>query len=242
MKCLLFLLVVIFVDLSKSGQLPSKFQKCGRNDNKCLTLAIKNAIEQLTVPMKEAGLPSLHPLEIPALTIGAGTGPVQFNQNYKNLKIYGQTKIDSIDASFRENILKMDVHFFEIVANFEYEIDGKILVFPIKGKGTGVIAMDKPEFALTFIMEEYEKKGEKYYKVSNTTMSIEPQKIQFGFSNNVFGGDKDFSDKVLEAMNENWKELYADVRPSYEEAYGQIFMSIFNSFLSKVPISELFDS
>ncbi|XP_044262561.1 protein takeout-like isoform X2 [Tribolium madens] len=236
-KCLVVFLVII-ADLSESAS----FKKCSRNDNQCLTLSIKDALEQLTVPIKEVGLPSLDPLEIPALSIGAGTGPVQFNQNYKNFKIYGFTKVESINATLTENILKIDLHVLETLSDFEYEVDGKILIFPIKGKGTGMITVDKPEFILTFNLEEYEKEGEKYLKVINKTLSIKPQKMHFEFSNDLFGGDKEFTNIVKTAMNENWKDIYADVGPSYEEAYGQIFMSIFNNLLSKVPISELFNS
>lgn len=100
--------------------------------------------------------------------------------------------------------------------------------------------LDKTRFVLKCILEEYEKKNQKYYRVVNKTLSIEPQKMHFQLSN-LFGGDKEFTNRILKAMNENWEDIYADVRPSYEEAFGQIFTSIFNSLLSKVQISNLFD-
>lgn len=83
----------------------------------------------------------MEPLEVPALVIGAGTGPVQFQQNYKNLKIYGYTKINSLEANFKDNILKIDTEFPEIKLVFEYEIHGRILVLPINGNGPGSITM-----------------------------------------------------------------------------------------------------
>lgn len=98
-------------------------------------------MEQLSVAKNEIGLPSFNPLFIPYLNIYAGTGPVELNQTYINLKVFGNTKIDTIDAKLKDNILKIDVVFPEIIGRFDYEVDGKILVFPLKGKGAGVITM-----------------------------------------------------------------------------------------------------
>ena len=57
-----------------------------------MSKAVDDAIKQLEQPFKEVGLPTLEPLEIPALTIGAGTGAVGLVQNFQNVKIYGFTK------------------------------------------------------------------------------------------------------------------------------------------------------
>jgi hypothetical protein len=37
--------------------------------------------------------PTWNPLEVPALRIGAGTGPVAFEQNYKDVLVSGFTKL-----------------------------------------------------------------------------------------------------------------------------------------------------
>jgi hypothetical protein len=63
--------------------------------NECLSAAVDDAIRQLDKPFKQVGLPSLEPLEIPAVTIEAGTGAVGLQQNFKNVKIYGFTKPES---------------------------------------------------------------------------------------------------------------------------------------------------
>ena len=71
------------------------FKKCNRNQNdlnECLSKAVKDAIEQLNRPFRDVGLPSMEPLEIPELTVGAGTGAVGLVQHFKNMKVHGFTK------------------------------------------------------------------------------------------------------------------------------------------------------
>mgnify|MGYP005986821859 CR=1 FL=1 len=75
--------------------LASTFQKCDRSKsdfNQCLQKAVEGALSQLTKPLKEVGLVSFEPLEIPSLSISPGTNAAQFTQNYNNLKIYGFNK------------------------------------------------------------------------------------------------------------------------------------------------------
>jgi hypothetical protein len=79
----------------------STFKKCDKKQSdfdQCLPTVVKDALSQLNVEKKEVGLPSFEPLEVPSLVIGAGTGPVGFAQNYKNVKLSGFTKTDSLKA------------------------------------------------------------------------------------------------------------------------------------------------
>jgi hypothetical protein len=59
---------------------------------------VRDALSQLNVQKKEIGLPCFEPLEIPSMVVGAGTGVVDFAQNYENIKISGLTKPDSLKA------------------------------------------------------------------------------------------------------------------------------------------------
>lgn len=71
--------------------------KCNRNRSdfsECLRKAIESAVNGLTEPMRELGLPSLEPLELPEFSVaGATTGSIQLSQIYKNVKIFGFSKI-----------------------------------------------------------------------------------------------------------------------------------------------------
>ncbi|KAJ3651195.1 hypothetical protein Zmor_017248 [Zophobas morio] len=69
-------------------KLPPTFKKCNRNQkdfNECLSKAVKDAIEQLNRPFRDEGLPSLEPLEIPELTVGAGTGASSYEEVFNQI-------------------------------------------------------------------------------------------------------------------------------------------------------------
>jgi hypothetical protein len=91
-----------------------------------------------------------------------------------------------------------------------------------------------------FDFEEYEKKGKKYLKVVNSSLSIDPEWITFKFDN-LYDGDQVLGDNVNLVMNDNWREIFADAQPSIEEGFTLVFSYLFNNLLSRVPLSELFD-
>lgn len=92
---------------------------------------------------------------------------------------------------------------------------------------------------LTFDFEEYKKKEKKHLKVSKKKMILTPERIQFKLDN-LFDGDKTLGDNINQVLNDNWSEVYADVKASYEEAFAQIFAAIYNNLLGKVSVGELF--
>ncbi|XP_044261204.1 protein takeout-like [Tribolium madens] len=241
-----FVTALFLIHFSKCVKLPPSFKKCDLRDNnynECLGKAVQNAIEQLTSPMEAVGLPDLEPLEVPSMVIGAGSGAVQFQQNYFDIKIGGLTKIDSLQVNFDlvEKRLTLDLHYSQVKMEFHYEINGKMLLLPIYGKGPGFIHfLGRPRFVFNFELQEYQKNKKKYFKVNNTSLLMEPQLIKFHLEN-LFNGDKTLGDNVVQVMNDNWREVFNDVRGSYEEAFSQIFGAIFNNLLNKIPIVELFD-
>jgi hypothetical protein len=92
---------------------------------------------------------------------------------------------------------------------------------------------------LTFTFEEYDKKGQKHFKILDKKMDLVPSLLKFKLDN-LFDGDKALGDNINQVMNDNWSEVYADVKSSYEEAFSQIFSGIFSNLLGKVSVSELF--
>ncbi|XP_063926742.1 protein takeout-like [Zophobas morio] len=226
-------------------KLPPTFKKCNRNQNdlnECLSKAVKDAIEQLNRPFRDVGLPSMEPLEIPELTVGAGTGAVGLVQHFKNMKVHGFSKPETTKFEFDlgKKIALLQCTFAEVKTVAEYDVNGKILVLPVYGKGTSTIKMENVTGTETFIMEKYEKKGQKYLKVVEGKLVLTPGLVKFKLEN-LFDGDKTLGDNINSVMNENWKEVFADVKSSYEEAYSQIVETIFNNLLAKVPYDELFE-
>lgn len=77
-------------------------------------------------------------------------------------------------------------------------------------------------------------------KVVNTKLSINPSLVTFNFDN-LFDGDENLGNNINKVVNDNWKEVFGDVKSNYEEAFATIIQSLFNNLLGKVPIAELFN-
>lgn len=67
-----------------------------------------------------------------------------------------------------------------------------------------------------------------------------PEAVTFNFEN-LFNGDKRLGDNINKVLNENWKEVYADVESGYKDAIGVIILQLLNSFFSKLSVEEAFD-
>ncbi|KYB27014.1 uncharacterized protein LOC103313373 [Tribolium castaneum] len=235
-----------FLTISVAHELPPTFQKCARKDpnfGQCMVKAVQNAVGQLTRPIKEVGLPAVDPLVVPSMTIAPGDGPTKFQQNYKNMEVKGFSKgqFTKFDFDFEQKIVTFEVEFPQLVFEFEYDFNGTILVLPFQGHGPGEAIFENMKYFFEFWLQEYTRDGQKHYKVVQNRLVLEPDLIKFKFDN-LFDGDKDLSDKVNQVFNDNSKEVFGDVKPSYESAFGHIFANIFNRLLARVPIVDLFEA
>ncbi|CAH1382508.1 hypothetical protein MTP99_006476 [Tenebrio molitor] len=226
-------------------KLPPSFTRCNASAadfDSCLTAAVPAAIRQLKTPLPRVRLPSLDPLEIPAMSIAPGPGVLHYQQNYTNMKLAGFTDIacESVKMSFEMARMTMRCSTPQIRVDTEYFFNGTIMVLPLYGNGTGSIVFDRLKCFHQFDFEEYEKKGKKYLKVVNSSLSIDPEWITFKFDN-LYDGDQVLGDNVNLVMNDNWREIFADAQPSIEEGFTLVFSYLFNNLLSRVPLSELFD-
>lgn len=73
----------------------------------------------------------------------------------------------------------------------------------------------------------------------NSKIHLKPKKVTYHFGN-LFNGDNKLGDNINKVLNENWSEVFQDVKPQYEEVFQKIAATIFNGLLEKVPKKDLF--
>lgn len=135
--------------------------------------------------------------------------------------------------------LKLKCFSSEVVMDFNYEINGKLMVLSIHGKGPGVINLEDLNLAMDFQLKRYEKDGKTHFKVTNSTLKLNPKFITIKLDN-LFGGEKILSDNLNRVLNDNWKDLFHEMKPKYEAAFSEKFSSLFSNILEKVSEHELF--
>ncbi|XP_044261043.1 protein takeout-like [Tribolium madens] len=242
MKRLILLLCFAFCENVK---LPPNFQKCNRNQpdlNQCLLQAAQNGISQLTRAYEKVNIPNLNPFEVPEVTVGQGSGTVAVDQNFKNCLFSGfhKMKLDQFEFDFDKKILHFVGTFPDITKKCDYELDGKVLLLPIRGSGKSTIVLENLDVDLVFHFEEYKKNDKTFIKITSNELKLEPGHVTFNFDN-LFDGDKRLGDNINHVLNDNWKEVFDDVKAGYIEVISQILMTLFTNFFAKVSLEEALD-
>ncbi|XP_050537909.1 circadian clock-controlled protein daywake-like [Daktulosphaira vitifoliae] len=239
-----FICSLVFCSIS-GRSLPSFIKACRRNDaniNNC----IKNMLETLR-PYAVNGIPEMHvppldPISIPLITLNQGTNSVNFKAVFTNLKGYGgkdfQTK--NVRINLKENTFDVDLFFPNFQIDSKYEINGKILMLPIKGNGLFVGNFSNIDTSLRIVLKtEKRKNGKLHYdfKEKNINLNIGNAKINFS---NLFNGNKEMSNNVNRFINENWRSLLQETKPLFEDTVLAMFVNIYKPVFDMYSIDELF--
>lgn len=69
-----------------------------------------------------------------------------------------------------------------------YDVDGRILILPIKGKGPFKLSFDDVTFTFTMNFEYQQEDGKAYLQLLNTTLEWEAGQSKYQLDN-LFNGD-----------------------------------------------------
>lgn len=91
----------------------------------------------------------------------------------------------------------------------------------------------------TVIGEQVERKGKTYWDFKEYKVTLRPEKVIFKFDN-LFDGDERLGTEINKVLNDNWDEVFTDVREGYEKSFGIIFHGLAKRVFSRVPIKDIF--
>ena len=98
-----------------------------------------------------------------------------------------------------------------------------------------LLILVEPVFTLKFDLQQYEKGGT-YFRVVDTGIDLQARGLAFDFK--LFSNER-LNREFNSAMTEKGAEIFAACKP-LEQVYAPLFGTIFNGFLEKVPVAELF--
>ncbi|CAG9853592.1 unnamed protein product [Phyllotreta striolata] len=230
--------------VTNSGKLPNSIGRCSVKDpefNECLKKNVEDAIHQFKKETPELGLNTLDPLDIPELIIGEGHGPVNVVQHFKNVKLYGLTDsiVLSASADFKNRILHATSITPELRLQGEYSMRGRVMLLPVFGDGPCNVTLYNTKINHTIYAEPFQKKGKTFWHFSNYTVTLRPDRMTYKFDN-LFNGEERLANNILNVLNENWNEVFTDVRDGYEKSFGLIFHGLANRVFSKVAVADIF--
>ncbi|CAH1099244.1 unnamed protein product [Psylliodes chrysocephalus] len=238
------LIFFISVYTSYCFNFANRFKVCQRNDpelDACLADAIERGFELLgSSGLPALKVPSIDPLKVNQITIGAGTNAVNLVQNYFDATISGLSKLKVKNAhfDFDKKILSFISTHTKVKQDAKYDINGKILVLPVYGKGDTTIIFDDAVLHHYIHFKEEIKNDQTYLKVIDYNGTLSVGKAHFDFQN-LFNGDKVLGDNILRVINDNWMVIFEDVKEGIEKSFSQVFKAIATEFFSRITLNTL---
>lgn len=171
------------------------------------------------------------------------TKPVSIDLMVFDSKAYGIagmriSKVEGMGADIRgPHSLTFKSKFTSLVGN--YKINGKVLILPIRGSGQSNITLVEPTFYMTFTGEPVEKEGKTFMKPGNFKMQL-IVKGMITYMENLFN-DKALSDNMNSFLNENWEDIFGELKDSVVEAMKIPIRNVIIDVMEANPYSELFE-
>ncbi|TMW50183.1 hypothetical protein DOY81_004742 [Sarcophaga bullata] len=226
----LALIVTICLTYSVNAKFPEDPKPCKYGDSDCLTKIIEYFMHEKSQGDGSINLVKLDPLEVNKIVMKQGAdSPVNIDLVFTKNNIYGLKSAKVVKVSGfgkdltqkHEVVLKADQ--LDLVG--DYKVDGKILILPIKGSGTSNITMTNVVFKIRFTGTPMEIDGATYMKLDKLQLIPEPERMIFKIDN-LFNGDKALGDNMNLFLNENWADIYKEMRATIASAFGKIFESV----------------
>lgn len=114
-----------------------------------------------------------------------------------------------------------------------------MLVLPIQGEGRSNITMTNVKAILKVKGKSVQAKGSTYLQADGVKTTVDPGRMNIHLEN-LYRGDKRLGDSTNLFLNENWQDIYKELRPSVEDTFAQVLTGIINTFFAKNKYNTLF--
>ncbi|GFG36375.1 hypothetical protein Cfor_06094 [Coptotermes formosanus] len=185
-------------------------------------------------------VPPIEPFVLPALEINRDLDAIKIRAFIQNAVAYGGSGfvINSLKTDIDKLALELSINLPRIDVTAEYDVDGRVLVAPIKSSG-----VFKGNFTDVHVEAKGDgkvitKEGVEYLQVNKIQT-----KIQVGDSG-VKISDKDdkrglLNESTVQFYNQNKKQILNIILPIVQETAEELITQIGNRILGTFPLSEL---
>ncbi|XP_020811587.1 protein takeout [Drosophila serrata] len=229
-----------------ASELPSGIQRCEIQDQNCVKNGVNHVLRNFAkTGIKELALIPLDPLHVTTFKIARNpNSPVNIDLSFHEVDILGlhlgnakQVSGFTPDLSRKVELI-MDVP--EIIVKGPYAVDGRVLILPIVGKGKAVIRLKDCKIRAQIKFKAVHKgEHQTFAEVESASVDIDPSHVTYHLEG-LFNGQKELSDNMHVLINENWHEIFNELKPSIGEAFGLITKSVLGRIFGKLPLEHLF--
>ncbi|KAG6447735.1 hypothetical protein O3G_MSEX005138 [Manduca sexta] len=212
-------------------------QKCNLSDENCMKSAAQSFVPTIVEGIAELGTEVLDVMHVDLIKVNlAGLKLTMRDAEIKGLK---KSVIEKISIDMAKKELQL-VYHMDIALKSKYKAAGRLLILPISGDGDATIKLKNLQIQAIYPFviaknadgkDTIELKSYKYnYKVKDNA--------HFHLTN-LFNGNKQLSDVMLNFMNQNWKTLTDEFgTPVLDQPQQRIFNAI-RDYLKAQPLEEI---
>ncbi|XP_071455418.1 putative beta-carotene-binding protein [Hetaerina americana] len=249
LRALLLVLGIVVLETStpvhaKPTGIPSYIHVCKRSDpnvDKCIKKSIEDLRPQLIKGIPELNVPPLEPLVLPEVIVSRGSNAANFKATGKNVKVFGagSFEIQSLSTDLEKHEFNAVITIPRLFFDADYEVDAKILVLPLKGKGPLTANATNVKGDIHMIGSVVDKDGEKYLKFNTIHLKIDMDNYKVHLDG-LFGGDKVLGEATNAALNEGNRDFINALTPVIEATTGDILLKIANQITETFTYDQLF--
>ncbi|XP_055327034.1 protein takeout-like [Sitodiplosis mosellana] len=235
----------LFITLASAAKFPADIPQCKAADIQCLPRVITDIVHNHPNGHQGLSIPPLEPLRINRIDISQGSNsPIAIKLNFRDLDLSGisQSVINRVVGFGADpNSSKYEVYAVvpKITITGKYKIDGRVLVLPIQGEGNAHLVFDNTNLVVKYKPKVVEKNGKQYIQTEKFQLDFDPSRLNINLEN-LFNGDKALGDNMNQFLNQNWKEIFNELKPAITFAVEEILKGIINRIFLKIPYDEIF--
>ncbi|CAH0558779.1 unnamed protein product [Brassicogethes aeneus] len=220
---------------------PSYISTCQIKNNpnfsNCSTHSVQGLFDEIPKGIPEIGLEPLDPLKVDKIKIlQGGGGAVTVNASLTNVTVigFGHTKVvhNTVDNKTYDFHTKLHLDRLRIDGN--YELLGRILVIPLRGKGACWFDAKDLEIYAKSDVKLIKHDGFHFFNISavHVKFSIGGLKLHMG---NLFDGIKTLEDSTNAYLNANWRPVAESLNPILSKTIEDIMIDILKKVFDNTP-------
>ncbi|XP_013185579.1 circadian clock-controlled protein daywake-like [Amyelois transitella] len=221
--------------------LPSYIKPCqldDKNFTKCVKEQIEASLPHFTKGVPELNVPSIDPVKLDDIIIDGNGLTLKFTQ--AAMHGLSQSQLTDLIVKIGESDEDFKLAFKgNLSLTAKYEVDGRILILPIQGKGDAIVYAQGVEVEINSKLSHVkDKRNHTHFKLITPSYNYTVEKTTFDLKN-LFNGNKQLSDTTHQFANENWRQLMDDLAPPAIKQIVRTCVKTINKFFANVPIERM---
>ncbi|XP_061390853.1 protein takeout-like [Musca vetustissima] len=236
----LLFLCLFAVIFSSFAEFPSSVKRCHKEDSECLRSTAQAFVEQHYSGLPELGLQEFDPLKANDFSLKTNPdSPIKIETSYKNVTFYGMKAMQILSINKTGDHIEFDANIPELIQVGNYKVSGNVLILPIVGEGPSKVVSRNVYIKYSFDLKPVEKNGKIYAKLHHTKLIFEAENVKYHLEN-LFNGDKVLGETMNRFLNENWKDIYEELKPAFSKMFNALVKSRLETVFGKYPSEEYF--